>query len=72
MEREERNPRKQAELILNWARRHIVNPCGDTPEERAFMKKIHKDVVSGALEESGIRETLTPKEQSELQGLLEG
>lgn len=71
MEQIKRSPREQAELILNWARTHILSPCGNTPRERAFMRKTHREVIKGALEEPGVGETLTPEEQEELEGLLE-
>jgi hypothetical protein len=71
MEQAELNPRQKAKLILDWARNHINNPCGQTPEEKAYMKKSHQDAVRGALKEPGIGETLSPDENQELQGLLQ-
>lgn len=71
MEREKRGSREQAELILNWARFHIPNPCGGTPKEKAFMKRGHMDSIRGALEDSEARGTLTPEEEKELQNLLQ-
>ena len=67
----ELNPREQAEVILDWARNHIKNPCGQTKEEKAYMKKTHQEAVRTALTGSGIGETLSPDESQELQDLLQ-
>lgn len=72
MEQEKRDPRKQAELILHWARCHILNPCGNTADERAFMEKRHMEIVRVALEDSEVRGTLSPEEEKKLQNLLQG
>lgn len=70
MEQKEKSPREKAELILEWARTHIPNPCGRTDEEKEFMRKRHRSAVGDALREPGVKETLIPEEIEELQGLL--
>lgn len=69
MEEETKNPlspRQKAEMALNWALKHITNPCGQTSEEKEYMKKVHIKAVSCALKEAGVKETLSETEKEML------
>jgi len=70
-ERGELSPRERAGLALDWARKHILNPCGETPAEKAFMRRLHQGVIKKVFEDPGVRDALTPEEQDETQELLE-
>ena len=62
-------PRKKADLALKWATTHVVNPCGNTPEKKEYMRGVHIMVVRDALKEPGVRETLTGIEKEILKFL---
>ncbi len=69
MEKETQNllsPRQKAEMALNWALRHITNPCGQTSEEIEYMRKVHIEAVNCALKETGVKETLSETEKEML------
>lgn len=69
-EREQiQTPREKAELSIDWAITHILNPCGDTEQEKEFMKQAHIIAVSCALREPGVKETLKENEKIYLKTL---
>ena len=60
------SPRQTAKMALNWALKHITNPCGRTPEEKQHMKEVHIGAVNCALKEPGVVETLSEAEKQML------
>lgn len=62
-------PREKAVLALKWATTHVTSPCGNTPEEKEYMKGVHIMMVRDTLKEPGVRETLTGIEKEILKFL---
>jgi len=54
------------EMAVEWTLKHITNPCGQTPEEKDYMKKVHIEAVNCALKEIGVKETLSKTEKEML------
>lgn len=61
--------REKAELAMDWAATHVAYPCGDTPEQKEYMREIHITAVRSALSEPGVRGTLSEVEEILLQFL---
>jgi len=66
MEEETNTPREKAEMAVDWALKHITNPCGQTPKEKEHMKEVHIETVNCALKEPGVKETLSETEKEML------
>lgn len=70
LEAEYRRARRKALEILFYANEHIRHPCGGSPEEQAYQRKIHQQAVNEALLEPGILNVMTDEEVSHLNRLL--
>lgn len=70
IEEAHRLSRRKALEIIFYANEHIRKPCGGSPEEQAYQRKIHQQAVNEALLEPGVLTAMTDDEVRHLNTLL--
>lgn len=54
----------QSNLVWEWFRDNFLHPCGETPEEQAYMRRMHEQVIKDNLEDPNVRNGLSSFQKS--------